>query len=150
MAGYTLIDSYSTVQSISPTVTNPIVYCTIQTTPSEIVSSFPVSQVSFKANGAAETLNALADHIEQVMVTQPVVAATPQQVLEDNGLLVDQMVFTVQYVQAGTSNTSVTADAVVPTSYLANSDEFAQATLTAEIDAIIQGVYANLQSAAGG
>lgn len=150
MASYGLIDSYSTVQSLSPTVTRPIVYCTIQTAPSAVVSSFPVDQVSFASNGAADTLQALADNIEQVMSTQPVSAATSQQVLDEGGLLLDQMVFTVQYVKPGTSNTNVTADAVVDTALLANSDEFAQETIMAEIDAIIQGVYNNLKSAAGG
>lgn len=150
MAAYSLLASQSTVQVLSPTVVNDVVYCTIQTIPSSAIVSMPVSKVAFDNNGAAEELTALADSVEQLLANTAAIAASGTQTIDASGLLQDQVVFTVQYVPPGATTSNVTADATVGVGMLSQSDPaFAGATI-AEAEAIITGVYDNLQSAAGG
>jgi len=150
MASYQLIASETTVQVLSATVVNDVEYCTIQTSPTGVIASMPVSLVAFNANCAGEELTAFADAIEQLIADTSAVAATGVQTLDDNGLLQDQVAFTVQYVPAGSAGTSITATALVPVGLLSQSDPEIESTLLTEAEQIIHGVYANLQNAAGG
>jgi hypothetical protein len=150
MAGYTLVSSVSTVQVLSPTVVNDVVYCTIETSPSGVVASIPVQASVFNSKEAAPLLQDYANNIEQMMKQTGVIAAVGSQTLDNSNLLADNVVFTVQYVQAGTSGTSVTADAVVPTGLLSEGgDPTFERVVVGDAEAIIAGVYANLKSAAG-
>jgi hypothetical protein len=150
VAGYTLIGNYSTVQSISPTIANPIEYCTIQTHPSSVIASIPVQETTFQTNQANVQLGNFANAIEQVMDLPHVIAGVGEQTIDPNGLLADTVSFTVEYVGTSTVPTSVTAEASVPVGLLDFTDGEIGRTLLAEVEAIIDGVYGNLQSAAGG
>lgn len=150
MAGYTLIGSYSTVQVLSPTLVNPIEYCTIQTSPSGSVASIPVQENVFSAGQAGVELTNFADAIEQILADSRVIAATGTQTIDANGLLSDQVVFTVEYTPPGNVSTSVTAEASVPVAQLNFTDGTIGSVLLEGVQAIIDGVYANLQAAAGG
>lgn len=151
MAGYSLIASYQTVQVLTPTLVNDVVYATIQTSPSGVIASIPVQKGVFDSGGAGPLLQDYANNIE-LMMTQPgVVAGRGEQTLDENGLLVDNVTFTVQYVPAGTSGTSVTAEAVVPTGLLSEGgDPAIEQVVLPQAEAIIAQTYANLQEAAGG
>jgi hypothetical protein len=150
VASYSLVGSYSTVQVLSPTLVNPVVYCTIQTIPSGVVASVPVQQDVFDSNQAGPELDNFAVAIEQVMALGYVVAGVGEQTIDASGLLADNVVFTVQYPWPPTSGTSATAEAVVPVGYLNFSDaEIGQVSL-GNVEAITNGVYDNLKSAAGG
>jgi hypothetical protein len=149
MAGYSLVGSYSTVQVLSPTLVNNVVYCTISTLPSGVIASMPVQQDVFDGGGAGPELTAFAEAIEQIMARSDVIAGTGAQTIDPNGLLADQVVFTVQYVQTGTTGTAVTADAEVPTASLNFTDGLIGATLLESVIAIIDKTYANLEEAAG-
>lgn len=150
MASYSLLASYSTVQVLSPQIVNDVVYCTIQTSPSNVVASIPVSAKAFSDNQAVSELTALADNIETLMGRGNVTGASGVQTLDASGLLQDQVSFVVEYVPAGSSSTSITAEALVPVNLLSVDDPTIDRVLLDEAEAIISGVYANLQSAASG
>ena len=148
--GYELLTSESTVQVLSPSVVNNVVYCTIRTTPSGAIVSIPVQEKSFNDKTSGVELTNLANATEQIMGLDHVIAGSGVQELDNSGLLVDKVAFTVEYVPTGTTGTSVTAEALVPVGYLNFTDgAIGQASLT-NVEAIIDDVYANLQAAAGG
>lgn len=150
MASYSLKSSYSTVQVLSPTLTEDVVYCTIQTIPSNVLAAMPVSQTAFSNNGAAEELTALADNIEQIMKSPNVNAASGGQTIDASGLLADNVVFVVNYQPPGSSSTAITAEADVPVNLLNQTDPQVNEVVFPQAEAIVNGVYANLKSAAGG
>jgi hypothetical protein len=150
VASYALIASQSTVQVLSATVVNNVVYCTIQTNPSGAIVSIPVQEKVFESGQAGPELTNLANAVEQVLSEPHVISAVGTQTIEASGLLADNVVFTVEYVPAGTTSTSVTAEATVPVGYLNFTDgAIGQASL-ANVENIIGDVYANLAAAAGG
>lgn len=150
MAGYTLVGSYSTVQVLSPTLTNPVEYCTIQTTPSNVIASITVQEDVFQAGNAGVELQNFADAIENIMHHDAVIAGVGEQTLDANGLLADNVVFTVEYKPPGTTATSVTAQAVVPVGMLNFTDGQIGQLLETEVVQIIGTTYDNLKAAAGG
>ena|SRR2546430_4343975 len=150
MAGYSLIGSYETVQVLSPTVVNPVVYCTISTLPSRAIAAIPVQRTVFTSGESGVELTNFADAIEQILSDPRVIAAVGEQLVEPSGLLADNVVFTVQYVSANTAPTGVTAEAVVPVGYLNFTDALIGQVSLENVEAIIDGVYANLRSAADG
>lgn len=151
MAGYGIRASESTVQVLSPTVVINIEYVTIQTTPSGVIASLPVLRKEFDQGTAGPLLTSYADNIEQLMSFPHVIAGQGAQTLDANGLLADNVVFTVEYVPASGQATSVTAEAVVPTGLLSEGgDPAIERVLIAQAEAIIQNVYDNLAAMAEG
>lgn len=150
MAGYSLQGSYSTVQVLSPTLTNPVVYCTIQTTPSGVIASIPVQRAVFESDSAGVELENLATAIEQTMNLASVIAGVGSQRIDPNGLLADFVTFTVQYPAGATDGSANTAEADVPVGMLNFTDALIGEVSWENVQAIIGGVYNNLKSAAGG
>lgn len=150
MAGYELLASESTVQVLSPTLVNNVVYCTIRTTPSGVIASVPVQESVFNGGQAGPELTAYADNIETIMGRGHVIGGVGTQSIDSNGLLADQIAFTVQYVPAGGQETSITAEALVPVGLLSQSDPAIESVLLNEAEAIITRVYDNLVNAASG
>jgi hypothetical protein len=149
VAGYSLIASESTVQVLSPTLVNDIVYCTIQTSPTGVIASMPVQADVFNAGQMGPELTAFADGIETIVGRGNVIGGSGAQTIDASGLLQDQVSFTVAYVPPGTTVTSITAEALVPVGYLNQSDPaIAQAALNNAV-AIVTTVYDNLKAAAG-
>lgn len=149
MATYTLLASEQTVRVLAPTVTSDVLYCTIMTHPSSSVVSLPIPvDATGVANGNPE-LTAYANAVEQIMARDEVVAAVGSQELDPSGLTTDYVIFTVQYVQPGTTGTSVTADAKVHSASLNFEDGQIGSTLLASVLAIIEDVYNGLKSTAG-
>jgi hypothetical protein len=150
MASYGLVASETTVQVLSPTLVLPIEYVTIQTQPSGVIASLGVSRATFNAGGSGILLQDYANNIELLMTFPHVIAAQGSQSLDTNGLIADNVVFTVEYVPAGANVTSVTAEAVVPSGWLSEGgDPAIERVLIAKAEAIITGVYDNLAAAAG-
>ena len=150
MAVYSLLSSYATVQVLSPTVVNDILYCTIQTHPSGVIASMPIPIIATNTFSGNPELTAFGNAIEQIMADDRVVAATGAQTLEPNGLLRDNVIFTVQYVPPGSTGTSITAEAVVPVASLNFEDELIGRTLLEHVEGIIDGVYNDLVASASG
>lgn len=149
-ASYTLIASSSTVQVISPTVVNDVLYCTIETNISHVIASYPIPQGSFESVNSAEALTWFALGIEEIMALDYVIAGTGSQTLDANGLLSDNVVFTVQYVQPGTTGTTVTAEAVCPVTTLTGSSTSPGQPDVSAAKAIVDATLAGLQQLAGG
>lgn len=150
MAGYSLRGSYSTVQVLSPTLVNAVVYCTISTAPSGVIASMPIQEDVFNNGGGGPELRAFADAIEQVMADTRVVAGVGEQMIDQSGLLADNVIFTVQYVSPTTAPSGVTAEAIVPVASLNFEDAEIGRVLHGSVDEIITGVYNALASTAGG
>ena len=147
---YSLVGSYSTVQVLSPTLINDVVYCTIQTQPSGAIVSMPVQQAAFDAGASGVELTNFAQAVEYVMTDPRVIAGVGSQTIGDTGLLADYVVFTVQYTDPVHAPNGATALASVGVGLLDFSDATIGNTLRADVIRIIDGVYANLKAAAGG
>lgn len=147
---YSLVGSYATVQVLSPTLVNDVVYCTIQTQPSRVIASIPVQETTFDQGQAGPQLTNFAQAIEQIMTDPRVIAATGSQSIDSSGLLADNVVFTVQYIDPVHAPNGATADATVGVAQLDFSDSTIGRTLQSGVMAVIDGVYANLKAAAGG
>lgn len=148
-AGYELVSSYSTVQVLSPTSSRDIVYCTIRTTPSGVIASMPVPAKAFDTGNAGPTLASFAQAIENVMADPRVIAGRGSQSLDRNGLLVDDVVFTVTLPDADDGSDEVTAQAVIPVSQLNFADAKTGTVRRAGVQTGIDAVAANLQALAG-
>ena len=147
---YTLIASSSTVQVISPTVVNDVLYCTIETNISHVIASYAIPQGTFESVNSAEALTFFARGIEEIMALDYVIAGTGSQTLDANGLLIDNVVFTVQYVQPGTTGTTVTAEAVCPVATLTGASVSPGKPDVSAAKAIVDATLADLQKLAGG
>lgn len=151
MAGYSLLATESTVQVLSPTVVMDVVYATIQTTPSGVICSLAVPKSEFDAGTAGPLIQSFANDVEELATYQHVIGAEGTQTIEATGLIQDNVAFIVQYVPANNPGTAITAEAVVPNGLLTEGgDPQFESVLIAQAKAIIDGVYANLVSAAGG
>lgn len=151
MGEYTLVASETTSQVISPTIVRPVVYATIETKPSGVIASLAVDKAQFDAGASGLLLSDYAGNIEQLMALEHVIAGQGSQTLDNNGLLADNVVFTVEYKPAGSGAVSVTAEAVVPTGLLSEGgDPAIERVLMAQAVEIINTVYENLVAAAGG
>ena len=148
MASYALKASYPTVQVLSPTLVNNVIYATIETTPSLVIASMPIQADVFNAGGGGPELTAFADAIEQIMADPRVIAAAGTQSLTTNGLLQDFVTFTIEYVPPGSTGTSITADADVRVASLNFEDAQIGRTLLAAVEAIIDATYTNLEGMA--
>lgn len=150
MAGYALVASYPTVQVLSPSLTQPIQYCTIQTSPSNVVASRPVSAAAFSDNQAASELTNFANAIEQVMGIDYVIGGNGTQQIDSNDLLVDFVTFTIGYPHTAAEGSLVTTSADVPVNLLDFSDAEIGRVLLQDVETITLAAYNSLKSAAGG
>lgn len=157
MASYSLLASVSTVQVLSPTIVNDVVYCTIQTQPSNVVASIPISQAAAGSAAGSSVVNlqppilvAFADNIETIIGRGNIIAGTGVQTIDPNGLLQDFVSFTVQYVPPNTNTTAITAEALVPVGLLSSDDSAINQTLLAEAEKIVTDTYDALKAAATG
>lgn len=150
MASYALLASESTVQVIPPQIVNNVVYCTIQTHPSNVICSIPVQANVFNSGASGPELTNLANAVEQIMALPHVIAGVGAQTIDATGLLQDQVTFTVEYLPPGTASTSITAEALVPVTMLNFTDALIGQVSLQNVEAIIDGVYNNLKDAAGG
>ena len=151
MASYTLIATETTVQVLSPTVVMDVVYATIQTSPSGVIASLPVAKIDFDAGTAGPILASYANDIEVLMNYPHVIGGQGTQTIDATGLIQDNVAFVVQYVPTSGTGTAITAEAVVPSGLLSEGgDPAIESILLGEARAIINGVYDNLVSLAGG
>ena len=151
MAAYILLASETTVQVLSPTVVTDVLYCTIQTQPSNAVVSITIPYGTDPFTNTSGRLQLLNNAVEEVLALDHVTAAVGSQTLDANGLLVDNVTFTVEYFPPANQGTSITADAVVPVSVLvANQSGPSYQADISGAEAIIDPVYDGLVSISGG
>jgi hypothetical protein len=150
MLSYALEASYPTVQVLGGNFVNDVVYCTIKTNPSGVYAGMPVPTDAFNTGKGIDYLTPFADAIEQIMTQHAVVGAAGTQKIDANGLLSDQVVFVVSYADATHPLGQITADAEVPAASLNFTDGLIGATLLESVLGIIDSVYENLKTLAGG
>lgn len=148
--GYVLLGSYPTVQVLSPSLINDVVYCTIQTQPSHVVASIPVQEDVFNQGAAGSELSNFAQGIEAVMALPHVTAAVGDQTIDQSGLIADNVVFTVTYTDPVNAPYGATAQVLIGARRLDFTDALIGRTLLAGVTADIDAAYANLKAAAGG
>ena len=147
---FTLLASDQTVQVLSPTVVNDVLYCTIQTIPSGVIASYPIPVEWLGLESSSDRLGTFAHNIEEAMALPYVVAGAGTQTLDANGLLQDMVSFTVQYVQPDTTGTQVTAEAIIPVAYLIGPSILSATPGNPTAKSLLDAVYADLQLLAGG
>lgn len=150
MAAYDLLASETTVQVISPTLVNDVVYCTIRTHASGVVCSKPINSVFFDAGTAGTLLNEFANTVETVMAFPEVIAGVGSQTIDNNGLIADQVTFTVEYIPPGGSAGAVTATVDIPVTQLDFSQASSAAANEAAVNTAINDAVANLKAASAG
>lgn len=144
MAVYSLLSSVDTVQVLSPTLTNDVLYCTIRTNPSGVVASMPIPIIATDTFNGNPELTAFAQAIEQIMSDSRVIAAQGAQTIDPNGLIQDQVAFIVAYNPAGATPNAITGVANVPVASLNFTDGLIGATLLESVEQIIDNVYNSL------
>jgi hypothetical protein len=145
-----LLASESTVQVLSPTVIVDVIYSTIQTLPSGVIAGIPIPASLFTSDLGATQLSQLAGGVEAIMAMPMVTAGRGTQTIDPNGLIADEITFVVEYVPPGPAGTAITADAVIPVSILMPTLLAGETPSLETATAIINSVYANLVSMAGG
>jgi hypothetical protein len=150
MASYVLYASNSIVQVTGPTTSEDMIAATIQTSPTGIIATILVSQTSFDADDAAETLTAFANSIEDIIAQGKAVGGTGTSDLDANGLQVYYVTFTVGYNPTGVPPGNVTVDVDVPVNLLAQSDASIGTTLLGEAETLVDDAYNSLVALAGG
>lgn len=150
MADYDLLASEPTVQVLSPTLVNDVVYCTIQTTPSGVIASIPVQQDVFNLGTAGVELFNFADAIEQIMAINYVIAGVGTQQIDNAGLLQDFVTFTIGYPKEHAEGSTVTVSADIPVDTLNFSDAEIGRVALQNVENILNLAYDNLAAAARG
>lgn len=150
MATYTLQGSYPTVQVLSPSLVQDVQYCTIQTQESGVIASYPVRKTDFDGGYASQILDDFVAGIEYVMALPHVIAGIGAQTIDDNGLLTDSVVFTVEYTAPVAAPNGVTNSATIPAAELyAVPQELERGSAVTVVDYVTEA-YDALKAAAGG
>lgn len=119
--GYQLIASESTVQVLSPTVVNDVLYCTVESTQSGVIASTPIPADANTAVLQFAALLPFVSAIDEVMNHGHVIAGVGRQSIDDNGLIQDNVAFTVQYIPQGWTTSNITAEVLIPNTVLLNT-----------------------------
>src|SRR5215469_8701240 len=148
-ANYTLLTTASTVQVLSPTLTQPVVDCTLQTKPSGVVFDYWMDQDTFNAENpnAAPILEAVCAGVEHIMASQPVIAGVGSQQLDPNGLLAQYITFVVAYQVPGSPVGPATLDVDVPVGDFGQDSIAGQNFGLEDAEKRIQQAYASLEAA---
>lgn len=147
---YDLLTSSSSVQVLSPTLTQPIVDALIQTKPHGVIMDYWLDQATWDAGEGPVLLEAVAGGVEHIMSTEPVSFATGTQQLDASGLLAQFVTFTVAYQVPGSTVGPATVDVDIPVT------DFGQDTIAgenfglADASAKIQAEYQKLVALAAG
>lgn len=115
---YQLLDSIESVQVYSPQLVADVLICTIQSFPSGSVLLRTVPQANFDDGTGAALLTSLSDATENILEAGTAISAYGLQLVDDSGLLVDLVRFTVRYVPPNGTPGSITATVDVPVTIL--------------------------------
>lgn len=143
-ANYNVIASESSIQVLSPTLTQPIVQTTIQTVPHGVIASLALDQADFDAGTAGAILEPFAANIETIMSQGVAIAAQGSQSLDPNGLLADGVDFTVEYRNPAIPGSSLTVVVTVPVGLLTATEQFGGHGGLADAEALIDAAYNKL------
>lgn len=151
MAAYTLQSSYDTVQVFSASEVVDAIYCVIATAGHGAVVNRTIPKANFGKNGIdVGMLNALATAVDEAIDGGLAVAASGVQDVDDSGLLLDAVQFTVQYVPASPTLGPLTTTVTVPVDVVAADTQFGSFLSGGGSTADrLQAAYANLKTLSG-
>lgn len=111
---YTLVSSYDTVQVLSSTTAIDVLYCTISTGRHQALVQYAVPKANFDIDQGQATLDLFATAVDDLMDASFVIGATSSQTVDANGLIEDDVVFTIQYVPSTPTAGSITTTVPLP------------------------------------
>ena len=147
---YDLLTSQSSIQVLTPTLTDDVVVATIQTKPHGVIMDYWIDKTAWDEGLGAPILEAVAGGVEHIMHTEPVNYAVGTTQLDQSGLLAEFVTFTVAYQVPGSNVGPATVDVDVPVT------DFGQDTIAgenfglADASAAIQAEYDKLKALAAG
>ena len=145
MAGaYDLLSSNSTVQVLSPTLSQPAVDIWIATKPSHAVVNLVLDKGTFDSNEGNVVLALFAGEVEAVLAQGKAIGAVGTSDLDASGLREVFVTFTVGYAVPGSNLPPATVDVDVPVGLLAGAQGAEGGGALAEAEAMIDGAYAKL------
>lgn len=141
---YRLLDSYDTVQVLSPTTAVDAIYCTIQTSGHGAVVQRTVPKTEFEADRGDGILASLATAVDQVLDGGLAVAAQGTQDVDNAGLLYDGVVFTVEYLPPFATAGPLTTTVTVPVNVLTADTQFGSFLTGGSAQDRLQAAYQRL------
>lgn len=147
---YDLLATASRIQVLSPTLTQPIVDCTLQTKPTGIIFNYWVDKAAWDAGTAPALLESVSQHAEHIIEATAAISGFGFEQLENSGLLKQYITYTVAATAPGGATNALTVEVDIPISDL-DQDTIAGENFGLN-DAIakIQAAYDLLTGAAAG
>lgn len=147
---YDLLSSNSTVQVLSPTLSEPAVDIWISTNPSKAVVNLVLDKGTFDSNEGHVVLALFAGNVEAILAQGKAISAVGTSNLDASGLRAVYVTFTVGYTVPGSNLPPATVDVNVPVGLLAGAQGSEAAGALAEAEAMIDAAYAKLEALAAG
>ena len=147
---YDLLASQSSIQVLSPTLTQPVVDATLRTKPHGVIFEYWLDKADWDAGTAPALLEAVCGGVEHIMASEPVISGVGGAQLDASGLLAQYITFTVAYTPPGSTTPPLTVDVDVPVTDFGQDAIAGENFGLADAAAIIQDAYSKLVAAAAG
>jgi hypothetical protein len=147
---YRLVNSYDTVQVLSPTLAVEAIYCTILSMPSGSIVQRAVPKTEFESDQGVGILESLSTAVEDMIAGGLATAASGTQGVDDSGLLYDAVTFTVQYTPPGVIAGTLTTTVDVPVDVLTADTSFGSFLTGGSAQERVRAAYDSLVKLAGG
>lgn len=149
-SNYDLLTTNSSVQVLSPTLTQPVIDATVKSKPSGVIFDYWIDETTWKAGEGPVLLENVAAGVEHIMASEPVIAGVGSQQLDAGGLLAQFVTFTVAYQVPGSTAGPATSDVDVPIGDFGQDSFQGQNFGLEDAHAKIQAEYARLEALAAG
>lgn len=150
MAGYTLQSSYDTVQVFSPTEAVDSIFCTIVTDGSGSVVQRTIPKDSFGTGRDVGLLESLATAVDDAISGGLATGAVGTQDVDDQGLIMDAVTFTVTYTPSQPTIGPLTTTVTIPVNVLTADTQFGSFLGGGSATDRLGAAYDNLRTLAGG
>lgn len=150
MASYQLQSSYDTVQVLSPTSVIDVLYCTIATGRHGAIVQYTVPKKEFQADQGAVILGLFADAVDTLLDAPFVTGATGAQDIDASGLLMDEVIFTIEYTPPTPAAGTITTTAALPVTVVVQDQSLAGLQPGGSAFDQLTTVYDQLKALAGG
>lgn len=145
-----LLSSGATVQVWSPTLVTDAVLCTFMSSPSGSVLIRTVPESSFVADQGKLLLDSLSAHVEQLLQAGVAIDAAGTQRPDNNGLLLDAVLFTVAYVPPYAAPGQITGTIEIPVDIIDADTGILRGAGAATAPELLLQEYNRLKALAGG
>lgn len=149
MASYTLQSSYDTVLVVSASEVLDAIFCTIATDGHGAILNRTVPKSAFGSGIDVGLLDSLATAVDQILDGGLAIAATGVQDVDAANLLVDAVLFTVQYVPQAATLGPLTTTVTVPVNVVAVDTSFGSFLTGGSAQDQLQAALDHLKTLAG-